>query len=424
MGIQEPIRVGEPAYGGTFAVGGRQLPYVLPGELVEGETVVSPSRSRVAPGCLHFGVCGGCHYQHTDTATQATIKRDILTGLFAAAGLSDLPKISSHSAEPWGYRNRIRLRVQMVEGVVRAGYSLRGSNAFLPVTMCPIAAPLLWRAAEMLLELAASDPLSRRWLAPTSEVELFCLPDESKLQAQFFLRDSDPAHGNPQAFARFCAGLQARLPELAGAGAELDPELSRRSRRAWDGAAWGASGLSYPVAGRNYWVARGAFFQVNRFLVARLVELVCAEETGALAWDLFAGVGLFTRALADTFRRVVAVEGGELAAAALAIASRNGTVFDSIHTSTLDFLRARELQRERPELVVLDPPRAGLGVEGAAILARIAPARVVYVSCDPTTLVRDLAVLVRSGYRLRTIDLIDLFPQTYHLETVVRLGKT
>ena len=419
MGKTVSIKVGAPVYGGTFAVGERQMPFVLTGESIAGDAVVEPTPSRVAPGCVHFGVCGGCQYQHADYATQTLLKTQILQGLLTAAGLLDVPEIKVSAGEPWGYRNRIRLRVQGNQ----VGYSLRGSNDFLPITMCPIAAPLLWRAAEVLMELAATDPLSRRWMDSTSEVEFFTLADESRLQAQFFLRDSEPAHGNPLAFAKFCEGLRARLPELAGAGAELDPELSRRQRRAWDGATWGAAGLNYDVAGRGYWVARGAFFQVNRFLVGRLVELVCAGDGGEVAWDLFAGVGLFTRALTEKFGRVVAVEGAELAAAALAIAGKGGKLFDAVRAPTLEFLRAREPQRERPELVVLDPPRAGLGVEGAAILARIAPARIVYVSCDPTTLARDLAVLVRGGYRVESVDLVDLFPQTYHLETVVRLSR-
>lgn len=419
-----PIQVGAPQYGGTFAAGGQLLPFVLPGELVAQGALVRASPDRVAPKCVHFGTCGGCHYQHAAYPVQLEWKREILAGLLADAGLRDLPPIRTHAAEPWGYRNRIRLRVQGTS----VGYSLRGTTDFLPITMCPIAAPLLGRAAETLTQL--TDPLSLRWLASTAEVELFCLPNESRLQAHFLMRDPAPAHGAPDAFASFCAGWQTHLPELAGAGAELDPELNRRVRRAWEGATWGTAGLSYPVAAgaplteRSYWVARGAFFQVNRFLVERLVELVCTGQQGSLAWDLFAGVGLFTRALAESFPRVVAVEGGEAAAAALAVASKSGKsgkLFDAVRSPTLDFLRAREPQRERPDLVVLDPPRAGLGLEGVAILARIAPARIVYVSCDPTTLARDLAVLLRGGYRIAAIDLLDLFPQTYHLETVVHL---
>jgi len=210
--------------------------------------------------------------------------------------------------------------------------------------------------------------------------------------------------------------------QLTGAGATLDPELNRRARRLWQGTDWSAPGLNYPAAGRTYWLPRNAFFQVNRFLLDRQVHLVTANQSGTLAWDLYAGVGLFTRALAENFTQVVAVEGAEAAIASLQTAAKSQKGIEPVHSATLDFLRARELQRERPSLVVLDPPRAGLGVEAAAILARIAPGEIVYVSCDPTTLARDLAILTKT-YKIASITLIDLFPQTFHLETIVHLTR-
>ena len=256
------------------------------------------------------------------------------------------------------------------------------------------------------------------------------MPDESRLQLSLFLRDVEPAHRDPASFTALCERLRLDLPELVAAGAELDPDLNRRARRTWAGASWGAAGLTYSAAGHSYWVSRGAFFQVNRFLIDRLVALAVEGERGSLAWDLFAGVGLFTRALTDRFSHVVAVEGGETAYTDLLRAGRGGKdrpAFEAVRASTLDFLRAREVQRERPDLIVLDPPRAGLGVEGSTILARLPASgtqvpRIVYVSCDPVTLARDLAVLTRQAYRIDAVDLIDLFPQTYHMETVVHLS--
>ena len=301
----------------------------------------------------------------------------------------------------------------------KLGYSRRASNDFLPIRMCPIAAPLLWRAAETLIELAQSDPAISRCLATTSELELFCTADESRLQATFFIHD--PESVRPQPFAAICDALHRRIPELASAGASLDPELNRRTRRKanWPGAAWGAEGIAYAAAGRSYWVPRGAFFQVNRFLIDELVTLVCGGQPGTLAWDLFAGVGLFTRELTLHCDQVIAVEGAEAAASALSIAGKKAG-FDAIQSSTLDFLRTRQHQRDRPDLIVLDPPRAGLGTEGAELLTRIAPARIVYVSCDPTTLARDLVILARA-YAVDAVHLIDLFPQTFHMETIVKL---
>jgi 23S rRNA (uracil1939-C5)-methyltransferase len=292
--------------------------------------------------------------------------------------------------------------------------------------MCPIADPLLWRAVETLLALAAQDALCGRWMAAVDEVELFSTANKSRVQARFFLRDAESARREPSLFAAFCERLTGVLPELAGAGAELDPGLNRRVRRRWAGAAWGSAGLNYEVAGRTYWISRGAFFQVNRWLVGRLVELVCANQAGELAWDLFAGVGLFSRALAEHFQRVVAVEGAPEAAADLANAAKGGKgrqPFQAVHSATLDFLRLHATAREQPELIVLDPPRAGLGAEAAELLTRIPAARLVYVSCDPTTLARDLAILTRDAFRIDSIEMIDLFPQTFHIETVVHLSR-
>lgn len=428
MATTSEVRVGRPLYGGSFATGeaGLVLPFFLPGERVAGDAVLEASADRVVPGCVHFGVCGGCHYQQGSYAAQVEWKLEILRGIFAAQGLGALPEIAVHTGPQWGYRNRVRLRVQAVaEGGFEVGYSRRGSNEFLPVTMCPIAAGVLWRGAEALRTMRPDEGVCGRWMEALAEVELFCVPDESRLQAQFFLRDARRVAGDEAGFAVFCERLREAVPELVGAGAELDPELNRRTRRAWAGAAWGAAGLAYPAAGREYWTGRGAFFQVNRFLVDRLVGLVCDGYAGELAWDLFAGVGLFTRALAERFTRVIAVEGGEVAAAALGAASkvRGSANFEAVRAATLDFLRAREVQRERPDLIVLDPPRAGLGAAASAVLGRLAVANLVYVSCDPETLARDLAVLTRTAYEVERVALIDLFPQTFHMETVVHLRR-
>ena len=160
-----------------------------------------------------------------------------------------------------------------------------------------------------------------------------------------------------------------------------------------------------------------------------MVALVCnhpdgTPRTGASAWDLFAGVGLFSRILARNFTHITAVEANPKAAADLANAlTKLGSQHRAIQQTTLDFLRAAVLQRERPDLIVLDPPRAGAGPEACALLARIAAPQIVYVSCDPTTLARDLAVLQRT-YRINSIDLVDIFPQTSHIETILTLKRT
>ena len=189
--------------------------------------------------------------------------------------------------------------------------------------------------------------------------------------------------------------------------------------------------LIYHAAGFDYRVDHGAFFQVNRWLVDALVECVTDGHHGELAWDLFAGVGLFARRLAGSFDRVVAVESAPAAMAALA-QNLAGTSATAVKATTLDFLRsARKGERADligpdlivPDLIVVDPPRTGLGAEVTALLGQIAAPAMVYVSCDPATLARDLRALIGAGYAIEQITLADLFPQTFHLETVVRLRR-
>ncbi len=403
------------------------VPFTLPGEIVEAQElgvrkgrreaelgqIIEPSPARIAARCVHFGECGGCSYQHAQYEEQLSLKAGILRESLARAGLAELPEITQHSADPWEYRNRIRLRLAKFNGILRAGYLRRESEDFLPVQMCSIAAPLLWRAAEALLQLKSE---AAHWLQSISEVEYFATADETKLQAMFFV-----SHEPSKSFADFCEHLRQSIPELTSAGVQIQQKAghNRKSLRTKPGSTWGAGGLNYVVAGENYWVSRGAFFQVNRFLLDKLGHLVTQGRSGTIAWDLFAGVGLFSRLLAKNFTKVVAVE----AAADDLLRTFKGTGRVAVRAAVIDFLRQAVLERERPELIVMDPPRAGVGLEACALLMRLRPLETVYVSCDPTTLGRDLKAMIDSGYRLAELHMVDMFPQTFHQETVAVLKR-
>jgi 23S rRNA (uracil1939-C5)-methyltransferase len=172
----------------------------------------------------------------------------------------------------------------------------------------------------------------------------------------------------------------------------------------------------------QYRVSRGSFFQVNRFLVDRLVEAAVAGAEGDSAFDLYAGVGLFAPALASRFARVIAVESGSAAARDLQFnAERAGLANVRVEARIVEeFLQ----EQERPaDFVLLDPPRAGVGKEVVRRLVELQPRQVVLVACDPATLARDLAGLIANGYAIVRMAMVDLFPQTYHLETVVLLQR-
>jgi 23S rRNA (uracil1939-C5)-methyltransferase len=190
----------------------------------------------------------------------------------------------------------------------------------------------------------------------------------------------------------------------------------------WSKLVWcsGARSLEYHVGKRNYRVQAGSFFQVNRFLASTLIELVSAAEGGESALDLYAGTGLFSVPLAEKFTRVWAVESARSSYDDL-LSNRKPNV-EASSLTTEQFLRKRP-HGKKPDLIVVDPPRSGLGPKVTATLLSTGAERVTYVSCDPATLARDLRVFVDAGYKIASIDLVDLFPQTYHLETVVKLHR-
>jgi 23S rRNA (uracil1939-C5)-methyltransferase len=424
---------------------------------------IASAPTHATPPCPHFGPCGGCQLQHLTYTAQLDKKADQLRMYLDSARLT-LPELQIHPSAPLAYRNRIRLTLGEFAGELRAGYirnpdpSYESGPAFLPITQCPIAAPLLWRAAQALLDelTQRADPWLKRAPFTLDQLEIFTTPDlddsptGAQLQISLFVRTGNKSLPSKftAAFAALCESLRSQVPALAGAGIYLLPRAgrSRRVEQTRPGPTWGVPGLNYTVPNEarttdngqlNYWVPRTAFFQVNRFLLPELVSLVVANRNGVpeasesasepptpaagTAWDLYAGVGLFTRALAPHFDRITAVEVAEPAFTALA--STRLPNRHAVKSTTLDFLQAAVLQRDRPALIVLDPPRTGAGREVCELLGRIAAPTLIYVSCSPETLPADLATLAASGYTVAALHLLDLFPQTTHIETVAVLTR-
>jgi 23S rRNA (uracil1939-C5)-methyltransferase len=420
------VEIEKPIYGGAFLarVEGKAVfvPLTLPGEealvriteskhgyaTAEAEEIIRAAPERTAPACQHFGACGGCNYQHANYATQLAFKQAILRETLERGGVAVPDEIAVLSGEPFRYRNRIRLAF---DAAGQPGYRGRRSHAVVPLRECPIAAPLLVEAALAFAQVAREVTPALR---PT-EITLFCDAAESALLATV-----STASAAKIRFDELALALQEKIPALIGAELIFEGRAGKPPRAL---AEWGATSLAYRAAGSDYRVDHGAFFQVNRWLVDALVERVTAGHTGKLAWDLYAGVGLFARKLAARFERVVAVESAPSATAALE-ANLSGTGGAAITAETLAFLRgSRKPSHLRPDLIVVDPPRTGLGAETCAQLAQIAAPALACVSCDPATLARDLGALIASGYEIQSIALADLFPQTFHLETVVQLRR-
>lgn len=425
--LAQIVEIEKPVYGGSFLarVEGKAVfvPLTLPGEQArvrivddkdkrgyakaEIEHLITSARERIVARCPHFGGCGGCNYQHTGYENQLRIKQEILRETLERAVVAAPAEIAALSGQPWEYRNRIRVAF---DEAGNPGYRERRSSAIVSIRECPISAPLLVRAALAAGEIVARVPVNMR----PHELLLFCNADESALLATFFVREPSQLRLEPVARA-----LHERVAELGGVELASGGRPGRPPRML---ERWGEAVLSYRAAGFDYRVDHGAFFQVNRWLIDAMVDCVTAGHLGALAWDLFAGVGLFARRLATQFDKVVAVESAPMSTQALA-ANLAGTTGEAVAALTLDFLRANA-KGARPDLIVVDPPRTGLEDETARLIVGIAPPQIVYVSCDPATLARDLRVLLAGGFTIESVTMTDLFPQTFHIETIVHLRRS
>jgi 23S rRNA (uracil1939-C5)-methyltransferase len=373
-------------YGGDALarVDGRVVlaPFVLPGETARlnvGEDihadlieVTAPAPERVEPPCPLFTRCGGCQYQHAPYQFQLARKVDILREQLRRVGKIDYTaEIETISGPPLNYRNRAQFRI--ADG--RIGYLAARSHTLVPVTSeCPISSPRMNQAlAEMRARLP--DPRFPRFV---HSLEIFT--NEVDLQVNVLEADRPVA----RSFYDWCGSKVA---------------------------------IDYATSFGTFRVSPRSFFQVNRFLVEPLVDAALHGAAGETALDLYAGVGLFALPMARRFKSVTAVEAGSDAARDLEVnAQRAGVALGIERARVEDFLPRLNTP---PDFVLADPPRAGLGKQVVAQLVRLAPPRLTIVSCDPATLARDVAAL--TGYKIEHLILVDLFPQTYHLETIAHL---
>lgn len=369
-------------------------PFVLPGEtarvaleqerpdllrtkLVE---VVTPSPERVHAPCPYFMRCGGCHYQHARYGFQVAQKAEILREQLKRVGKIDYTgEIATIDSEPFGYRNRTQFHV---EGS-RIGYYQAGSHDLLEVEQCPISSPKINEVLGVLRRMA-TDP---QWPPFLRSIEVFS--NEADV-----LLNVDTQHPLARRFFDWCS--------------ESIPGASRGF-------------IEYTVGQDQFRVSHNSFFQVNRFLAGPLAEIALDGAHGQTAFDLYAGVGLFSVPLARMFNQVTAVESGKSAVRDLEFnAQRANVAMGGSGESVEAFLPTVKVG---PSFVLADPPRAGLGKAITRELVRLAPARITIVSCDPSTLARDLGALTAGGYRIDGLTVVDLFPQTFHIEVVAKLSR-
>ena len=330
------------------------------------DEILVASPDRVEPPCPYFGRCGGCDFQQLTYEKQLAAKADIIRDcLHRIARLEEVPEIVvTPSPRDWRYRMRATWQIDWDERTI--GYYERGSRRVCDVANCAV---LVEQLEEMLERVRAAD------------------------------------------WQEFPPALK-HLDVVAGEnGVSLAPQFAE----------FETAELELGIRDEIYNYSAEAFFQVNPGLLAPLIEFALGEISGEAAVDLYCGVGLFTLPLARRFARVIGVEGNPMA---VEFARRNlqRAGLENVrvvNAGVAEWIRKQALQTD---LVLLDPPRAG--AESAVIKGIIdaRAKRVTYVSCDPATLARDLRKLFAAGFVLESLLAFDLFPQTHHVETVVRLA--
>jgi 23S rRNA (uracil1939-C5)-methyltransferase len=403
------------------------VPFVLEGEKIEAslleqkrgfargqaETILQASPQRVEPQCPYFQRCGGCHYQHAGYEHQLEIKSAILKDtLRRIAKLALDTKIVIHPSPPWNYRNRTRLRVRTTPEFA-LGYYKFNSHELLPVEQCPVSSPLINRA------IAAFWQMGRGRMVPDGirEIEFFANADDTELLIEASFEAGTPGSSirewadSARGTSPEIIGILAYKTATSGATPVIEPKPVAVS---------GAKEISYRIDSASYRVSAGAFFQVNRHLINQLVKIVTDAQSGRTVLDLYAGVGLFSTSLSPRFAQVIAVESSQTSHADLLHNSPANV--KAVRATTADFLR-NVPGKLRPDLVVVDPPRSGLGETVVHGLVGLGAHRMIYISCDPATASRDLVGLLNAGYRVQQVHLVDLFPQTYHLESVFHLAR-
>lgn len=374
------------------------VPFTLPGETVRIRLVdqkqsyvngypleiIKPAANRIQPRCPHFTECGGCHYQHLSYADQLRTKKLILEEqIRRLAGVTE-PSVHEiiPSPSPWNYRNTVQFHLDP-QG--RIGYTRPASHRVLPITECHL----------------PQDGLNQVWPQFSFESGLGLERIELRLSS-----DED--------VLLVLEGPAGNLPEIS-----LESPISIVHESA--GGQVVVAGLDYQfmdVNQRAFMVSAGSFFQVNTAQTEQMVRLVLEAlqpEPGQTVMDLYAGVGLFSAFIAPLVKSMIAVEVSESACKDFAYnldECENVELYVGLTEEILPSLSVKA------DAVVLDPPRAGMEKPALEALLAIKPERMAYVSCDPSTLARDAKRLIAGGYTLQYSTPLDMFPQTFHIESV------
>lgn len=374
------------------------VPFALPGERVRARVVsekkrfvrgdlleiLQPALGRVAPRCPHFGLCGGCHLQHLDYSAQISAKTSILREQLQRIGrFEDAPVHAAKPSDPWNYRNHVQFHLTPAG---KLGYYTYNGEGVFPIQECHLPQPLInhiWTQLEF---------------EPLPGLERVGIREGADEDVQIILESSE-----------------AYLPELSLEG--LDVSVIHISP-AGSVVLAGSPAITMQILDRSFRVSAGSFFQVNtrqaESMVKHLLQNLSIPKGGTVL-DVYCGVGLFSAFLAPLAGRLVGVEASPEACDDFVV---NLDEFDHVELYEAPAEDVLPILDVEPDVILLDPPRTGVARRALdGIVSMNAPV-LVYISCDPATLARDARYLVSKGYRLSSSTLFDLFPQTYHIESI------
>jgi len=337
-------------------------------EIVE---IIAPSPDRIDAPCVYFGACGGCDFQQMNYAAQLQAKIAIVRDCLTRIGKIDYPREIEIIGSPRPLRYRARAQWHADTRRRRIGYFRRQSHNVIDIENCPI---LTEELQNTLMNLRADLDWESFW---SEKIEI----------------------------------------EAASAGGKVSiysAELVEPTDE-----------ISFQLDDNRYFYDARSFFQGNPYLIKSLVETALGDAAGTTALDLYCGVGLFTLPLAGRFDKVFGIEANEKAieAARKNIEHARLESAEFYAEAVGEWLAANAADLSRIDFILLDPPRTGAERETIEQILKIAPPQISYVSCDPSTLARDLKILCENAYKIESVTALDLFPQTHHVETVVRLQQ-
>lgn len=351
------------------------------GELVE---ILEASPHRISPRCIHFGVCGGCHYQHLTYEDQLRAKTEILRDQLTRIGKIESPPVREMVASPgpWNYRNHVQFHLTE-EG--KLGFVQAQTLSVFPLTECHL---------------------------PEGSINSFW--PELVLEPDTPIRRVSMRAGKGDDLMLVLESDSPEPPEM-----EIEADVSVTHVYAGDTVVVaGNDHTILSVLDRNFRVSATSFFQVNTAMAGKMVShllarLAMTESTTLL--DVYCGAGLFSAFLAPGCAQIIGIESSSAACEDFVFnldEFDNVELYEGLAEDVIPYLKTE------PEIALVDPPRLGLGKLVVDGILKLAPRVIAYVSCDPSTLARDAARLLNGGYRLREVTPFDLFPQTFHIESI------